>query len=148
MRGFASVLALVGVIALGYWAYHQTILTQHSERRVDQLQRDIGAERERLAILRAEWAYLNRPDRLRELAEKHGVPAYLVDGAEDVRDEWLQGVQVVGVTAGASAPESLVQGVIERLRASGGKTVEELSGRAENIEFALPKGLRVTVSDA
>lgn len=69
MRGFASVLALVGVIALGYWAYHQTILTQHSERRVDQLQRDIGAERERLAILRAEWAYLNRPDRLRELAD-------------------------------------------------------------------------------
>lgn len=69
MRGFASVLALVAVIALGYWAYHQTILTQQSERRVDQLQRAIGAERERLAILRAEWAYLNRPDRLRDLAD-------------------------------------------------------------------------------
>jgi hypothetical protein len=69
MRGFASVFALLAVIALGYWAYHQTILTQQAERRVDQLQRQIGAERERLSILRAEWAYLNRPDRLRELAD-------------------------------------------------------------------------------
>jgi len=69
MRGFASVFALVAVMALGYWAYHQTILTQHAERRVEQLQRQIGAERERLSILNAEWAYLNRPDRLRELAD-------------------------------------------------------------------------------
>ena len=69
MRGVSSVLFLLGVIALGYWAYHQTILTKHAERRVDTLQRQIGAERERLSILRAEWAYLNRPDRLRELAD-------------------------------------------------------------------------------
>lgn len=69
MRGLSSVVFLLAVIALGYWAYGQTILTQQSERRVDQLQRQIGAERDRLAILRAEWAYLNRPDRLRELAD-------------------------------------------------------------------------------
>jgi hypothetical protein len=69
MRGFASVLSLLAVIALGYWAYHQTIQTQQAERRVDRLQYQIGAERERLSILRAEWAYLNRPDRLRELAD-------------------------------------------------------------------------------
>ena len=69
MRGLAMILAMLGVIGLGYWAYHQTILTQQAERRVEQLQRQIGAERERLSILRAEWAYLNRPDRLRELVD-------------------------------------------------------------------------------
>jgi hypothetical protein len=69
MRGVAMILAMLGVIGLGYWAYHQTILTQQAERRVEQLQRQIGAERERLSILRAEWAYLNRPDRLRELVD-------------------------------------------------------------------------------
>jgi len=68
MRGFTSVLAMLAVISLGYWAYHQTILTQQAAREVDRLQRNIGEERERLSILRAEWAYLNRPDRLRDLA--------------------------------------------------------------------------------
>jgi 4-hydroxy-3-methylbut-2-enyl diphosphate reductase len=86
-------------------------------------------------------------NRLRELAEKVGTTAYLVDGAQDVREEWLRGVSSVGVTAGASAPESLVQGVIERLRQSGGETVAELSGRAENVEFALPKALRVSIQN-
>jgi hypothetical protein len=69
MRGFATVLAAIAVIALGYWAYHQTVLTQHAAREVERLHRAIGAERERLSILRAEWAYLNRPDRLRDLAD-------------------------------------------------------------------------------
>ena len=69
MRGFVSLLAALAVIGLGYWAYHQNILTQHSIREVEQLQRQIGVERERLSVLRAEWAYLNRPDRLRELAD-------------------------------------------------------------------------------
>jgi len=87
-------------------------------------------------------------NRLRELAEKQGVPAYLIDGADDIRGEWLQGVDAVGVTAGASAPESLVQGVIERLRAAGGHTVGEMDGDPENIEFALPKALRVAVRDS
>jgi len=87
-------------------------------------------------------------NRLRELAEKKGVPAYLIDGADDIREEWLANIDAVGVTAGASAPESLVQGVIERLRAAGGATVEELDGKPENIEFALPKELRIAVRDA
>ena len=86
-------------------------------------------------------------NRLRELAEKQGVPAHLVDGADDVREEWLQGLGAVGVTAGASAPESLVQGVIERLQELGGSAADELSGIPETIEFALPKELRVAVLD-
>jgi hypothetical protein len=69
MRGLPLILSFLAVIGLGYWAYHQTILTQSTIREVERLQREIGAERERLAILRAEWAYLNRPDRLRELAD-------------------------------------------------------------------------------
>ena len=84
-------------------------------------------------------------NRLRELAEKQGIPSYLVDGAEDIRDEWLQGVDAVGVTAGASAPESLVQGVVERLEKLGGRSVVERSGRRETMEFALPRELRVSV---
>ncbi|MCW8871393.1 MAG: 4-hydroxy-3-methylbut-2-enyl diphosphate reductase [Xanthomonadales bacterium] len=86
-------------------------------------------------------------NRLRELAQKQGVPSYLVDGADDIREEWLQDLASVGVTAGASAPERLVQGVIERLRECGGETVEEISGIPETIEFALPKELRVLLKN-
>ncbi|KAA9132542.1 4-hydroxy-3-methylbut-2-enyl diphosphate reductase [Marinihelvus fidelis] len=82
-------------------------------------------------------------NRLRELAEKQGIPAYLVDGADDVRDEWLDGVKAVGVTAGASAPEGLVQGVIARLREAGAGAAEEIDGIPENLEFALPRELRL-----
>ena len=82
-------------------------------------------------------------NRLRELAEKQGTNAFLVDGAEDIQEAWLSGISAVGVTAGASAPESLVQGVIERLRKAGGITAEEVSGIPETIEFALPRELRV-----
>ena len=87
-------------------------------------------------------------NRLRELAEKQGINAYLVDGAEDVKDEWLEEISAVGVTAGASAPESLVQGVIERLKKSGGRTAEEMSGRPETIEFALPRELRISIENS
>lgn len=69
MRGFATILTMLCVIGLGYWAYHQTILTQSAAREVRQLQSAIAAEHERLSIIRAEWAFLNRPDRLRELAD-------------------------------------------------------------------------------
>jgi hypothetical protein len=69
MRSFPIFLAALAVIGLGYWAYHQTILTQAAIRDVERLQREIGAERESLSVLRAEWAYLNRPDRLRELVD-------------------------------------------------------------------------------
>jgi 4-hydroxy-3-methylbut-2-enyl diphosphate reductase len=86
-------------------------------------------------------------NRLRELAEKQGVPGYLIDGADDVRPEWLKGSTAVGVTAGASAPESLVRAVVQRLRELGGQSVEELTGKPETIEFALPRQLRVQLQD-
>ena len=84
-------------------------------------------------------------NRLREIAEKRGVAGYLVDGASDLRREWFEGAQAVGVTAGASAPEILVQQVIARLREWGGRPAEELSGRTEHVVFALPRQLRDVV---
>jgi 4-hydroxy-3-methylbut-2-enyl diphosphate reductase len=84
-------------------------------------------------------------NRLRELAEKQGIPAFLIDGAEDIKDEWLAGLSAVGVTAGASAPDSLVQGVIDRLREAGGSEVQEIDGIPENMEFALPRELRIGI---
>jgi len=84
-------------------------------------------------------------NRLRELAEKQGVPAHLIDGADDIDPSWLDGKTRIGVTAGASAPESLVQGVVARLRESGALDVRELSGDVENVTFALPKELRVVM---
>lgn len=74
-------------------------------------------------------------NRLRELSERMGTPAYLIDGAEDLKTEWFSECAVVGVTAGASAPEVLVQGVIERLRNWGAQMTEELEGRPENVTF-------------
>jgi 4-hydroxy-3-methylbut-2-enyl diphosphate reductase len=81
-------------------------------------------------------------NRLREMADKIQKPGYLVDGPEDLKREWFEGIKTVGVTAGASAPEVLVQGVIARLREWGGEVAEELSGRTEHVIFALPKALR------
>ena len=69
MRSFLYILSFLSVIGLAFWAYHENYKTQAALNRVDDLQRDIGVARERLAVLRAEWAYLNRPDRLRDLAE-------------------------------------------------------------------------------
>jgi len=86
-------------------------------------------------------------NRLRELAQKQGIQAHLIDGADDIRREWIAGKTRVGVTAGASAPESLVQGVVARLREWGADDVQELDGEPENITFALPKELRVVVVD-
>jgi len=86
-------------------------------------------------------------NRLRELAEREGVDAHLIDGAEHIDPVWLEGRRAVGVTAGASAPEVLVQGVIDRLQALGGGQVRELSGEPENMVFALPKELRVVLVD-
>ncbi len=84
-------------------------------------------------------------NRLRELAERNGVSSYLIDGAADIDPQWLHGVSCVGVTAGASAPESLVHGVVDRLRELGAGSVEELTGVRENMVFALPRELRVVV---
>jgi 4-hydroxy-3-methylbut-2-enyl diphosphate reductase len=84
-------------------------------------------------------------NRLRELAERMGTPAYLIDNAEQIDTEWLKGAGVVGITAGASAPEVLVQNVVDRLRELGGEVPEEVSGREENIVFSMPRELRIPV---
>ncbi len=84
-------------------------------------------------------------NRLRELAEKQGARAYLIDGASHIDPAWVTGVARVGVTAGASAPEILVQGVVNRLQELGAGTVEHLEGEPEDVVFALPKELRITL---
>ena len=83
-------------------------------------------------------------NRLREVAEQLGVPAYMVDNATELQPEWVAGKKIVGVTAGASAPEVLVQAVIERLRGLGANSVSTLDGIVERVTFPLPKGLAVT----
>lgn len=80
-------------------------------------------------------------NRLRELAERLGASAYLIDDAEQIDANWLQQAEAVGVTAGASAPEILVQQVIQRLESMGGAQVEENKGTVENVTFSLPKDL-------
>lgn len=81
-------------------------------------------------------------NRLRELAEKKGVRAYLIDNADEIKPEWLENVAVLGITAGASAPEVLVEGVVERCKSLVDATVSDLSGPEEHVTFALPKALR------
>ncbi len=81
-------------------------------------------------------------NRLRELAEQQGIAAYLVDDADQIERGWLENRDRIGVTAGASAPEVLVRGVVERLQAWGATLAEELPGRQENITFSLPAALR------
>ncbi len=80
-------------------------------------------------------------NRLREVARNLDVPAYLVDNASELKPEWLQGKQRVGITAGASAPEVLVQEVIARLKELGAESVREADGIQENVVFPLPKAL-------
>ena len=80
-------------------------------------------------------------NRLREVATHRGVPAYMVDGADELRAAWITGKRRIGLTAGASAPEVLVRAVIERLRVMGAADVSEISGVVESIVFPMPKGL-------
>ena len=81
-------------------------------------------------------------NRLRELADRAGIPGYLIDGPDDLRPDWFTGKQAVGVTAGASAPEVMVQQVIEQLTRWGAQPPHEVVGRAEHVLFALPRELR------
>jgi 4-hydroxy-3-methylbut-2-en-1-yl diphosphate reductase len=81
-------------------------------------------------------------NRLRELADRAGIPGYLIDGPADLREEWFSGKRAVGVTAGASAPELLVQQVVEHLGRWGGEAAREVLGREERVFFALPRELR------
>ena len=85
-------------------------------------------------------------NRLREIAEKRGTPAYLIDDASDIQLAWLNGKQKIGVTAGASAPEILVHGVIQHLQQHGASVVMQDSGIHENVAFVLPAALRPSKS--
>lgn len=82
-------------------------------------------------------------NRLRELSEKMGTKAFLIDDASALQNDWVSGAKNIGVTAGASAPEVLVQGVIDKLKSISNATVTEVAGREENIQFAVPKELQV-----
>ena len=81
-------------------------------------------------------------NRLREVAEKQGIPAYIIDTAEDIQREWLDGCEHIGLTAGASAPEVLVSKVVERLHEWGATGADEHVGRPEKVVFPLPKPLQ------
>ena len=81
-------------------------------------------------------------NRLRELAQREGAAAWLIDNADEIDPAWIVGHHRIGVTAGASAPEVLVQGVLARLRQLGAPDVQELRGEPESMVFALPKQLR------
>jgi 4-hydroxy-3-methylbut-2-enyl diphosphate reductase len=85
-------------------------------------------------------------NRLRELADRAGIPGYLVDGAENLQRAWFQGRAAVGVTAGASAPDVLVQEVVARLKSWGGEEPRQIVGREEHVVFSLPKALRPTAA--
>jgi len=81
-------------------------------------------------------------NRLRELSEKRGIPAYLIDGAEDIQEAWLKDKNNIGVTAGASAPEILVKQVTDKLVKMGANVLPDDQGIVENVSFVLPKALR------
>jgi 4-hydroxy-3-methylbut-2-enyl diphosphate reductase len=102
--------------------------------------KDLIGRCDRLVVVGSQSS--SNSNRLREMADKAGIPGYLVDGPEQLHREWFEGVKIVGVTAGASAPEILVNGVVAQLRQWGGEVVEELKGREEHVIFALPRTLR------
>ncbi|MES9904786.1 MAG: 4-hydroxy-3-methylbut-2-enyl diphosphate reductase [Sedimenticola sp.] len=81
-------------------------------------------------------------NRLREIAKNLGTPAYLIDGADDIQTPWLKGVSLIGVTAGASAPEILVENVIKHLQQAGVSSVSSITGHEENVVFSLPRSLQ------
>ncbi|MGL5110598.1 MAG: 4-hydroxy-3-methylbut-2-enyl diphosphate reductase [Vibrio ordalii] len=85
--------------------------------------------------------------RLKELAEKLGTPGYLIDCPEDIDPTWFDGKKTVGVTAGASAPEALVNQILERIKELGAQSVEEVLGREENMFFEVPKELQIKQID-
>jgi 4-hydroxy-3-methylbut-2-enyl diphosphate reductase len=82
-------------------------------------------------------------NRLREVAEKVGTQSYMVDNASELHPDWFEGKLRIGVTAGASAPEILVQQVVDRIKSLGAVSVRKMPGIAETVKFPLPKGLRI-----
>jgi len=115
--------------------------TQNRQDAVRQLTRDCDL------VLVVGSPNSSNSNRLRELAEREGVEAHLIDGAIEIDPRWLAGRHHVGVTAGASAPDVLVQGVIERLHELGAGPVRELDGKPEDMVFALPRELRLQLVD-
>jgi len=108
--------------------------------------RDLAAECQVVLVVGSPNS--SNSNRLRELAERMGCRAYLVDNASEMQQAWFTDVTQVGVTAGASAPEILIDQVIERLRQWGGAEPVEWQGRTENVVFSLPKELKTLASDA
>lgn len=102
--------------------------------------KDLAAECDVMVVVGSETS--SNSNRLKELAERLGCPAYLIDDADLLQHEWFKAEDVIGVTAGASAPESLVQEVVTRLKEWGATTADEVVGVEESIIFALPKELR------
>ena len=103
--------------------------------------RELAQDCEVLLVVGAQNS--SNSNRLRELAEKVGAKAYLIADANCIQESWLEKIEHVGVTAGASAPEVLVQGVVNRLKEWGAVSATERAGREENVEFAVPKELRI-----
>lgn len=111
--------------------------TQNRQDAIKQLAADCDL------ILVVGSANSSNSNRLRELAERQGTEAYLVNGADDIKEIWVKGKKCIGLTAGASAPEILVDRVIQKLQSWGAQLPQELSGKPENIQFSLPKELRI-----
>ncbi|QCZ93012.1 4-hydroxy-3-methylbut-2-enyl diphosphate reductase [Salinimonas iocasae] len=103
--------------------------------------RELATDCEVLLVVGAQNS--SNSNRLRELAEKVGAQAYLIADADCIQQSWLEGIEHIGVTAGASAPEVLVKGVVDRLLSWGAVKASERQGREENVEFAVPKELRI-----
>lgn len=108
--------------------------------------RDLAAECDVVLVVGSPNS--SNSNRLRELAERMGKSAYLIDNADEMQKQWFDQCQKVGVTAGASAPEILIRQVLERLQAWGAEVPQELAGREETITFSLPKELRIQVVQA
>ncbi|MBK5940119.1 4-hydroxy-3-methylbut-2-enyl diphosphate reductase [Halochromatium roseum] len=107
--------------------------------------RSLAAEADLMLVVGS--ANSSNSNRLRELAEKQGIPAYLIDGADDIQRDWLRDGARVALTAGASAPELLVEQVIAKLQEWGAGDVKEQSGIREQVVFALPKELQPTSAE-
>ena len=110
--------------------------TQNRQDAVKRLARDCDL------VLVVGSANSSNSNRLREVAIRQGAAAYLIDDASDIRPEWLSGCRRVGVTAGASAPEILVEEVIETLKKRGGRVINQNMAEPETVTFSLPKALR------
>ncbi|MCG7497570.1 4-hydroxy-3-methylbut-2-enyl diphosphate reductase [Vibrio sp. Of7-15] len=103
--------------------------------------RDLASQADAMVVVGSQNS--SNSKRLKELSEKLGTPGYLIDCPEDIQESWFDGVSVVGVTAGASAPEELVDQIVNRIKVIGGASVEELEGREENMFFEVPRELQV-----